>query len=102
MPLLHLFWRTHSGKDDSGFRFRNDDAASYERHACLFPGGKAGAAMGMFGLVIMAAPAIGPTLSGWVVEHYSWRTLFEIILPFAVLALTIGFFKLKILPQTAI
>lgn len=51
--------------------------------------------MGMFGLVIMAAPAIGPTLSGWVVEHYSWRTLFEIVLPFAVLALILGCIKLK-------
>src|SRR5690625_1161748 len=37
-----------------------------------FPVERRGAAMGMFGLVIMAAPAIGPTLSGWVVEHYSW------------------------------
>lgn len=60
-----------------------------------FPVERRGAAMGMFGLVIMAAPAIGPTLSGWVVEHYSWRTLFEIILPFSVLALVLGFFKLR-------
>ncbi|MBM7713201.1 EmrB/QacA subfamily drug resistance transporter [Bacillus thermophilus] len=60
-----------------------------------FPVERRGTAMGMFGLVIMAAPAIGPTLSGWVVEHYSWRTLFEIILPFAALALMIGFLKLK-------
>ncbi len=60
-----------------------------------FPVERRGAAMGVFGLVIMAAPAIGPTLSGWVVEHYSWRTLFEIILPFAALALILGSFKLK-------
>jgi EmrB/QacA subfamily drug resistance transporter len=60
-----------------------------------FPVERRGAAMGMFGLVIMAAPAIGPTLSGWVVEHYSWRTLFEIVLPFAVLALVLAFFKLR-------
>ncbi|MBD8004707.1 DHA2 family efflux MFS transporter permease subunit [Bacillus norwichensis] len=60
-----------------------------------FPVERRGAAMGMFGLVIMAAPAIGPTLSGWIVEHYNWRTLFEIILPFAALALILGFFKLK-------
>ncbi|RST72510.1 DHA2 family efflux MFS transporter permease subunit [Siminovitchia acidinfaciens] len=60
-----------------------------------FPVERRGAAMGMFGLVIMAAPAIGPTLSGWVVEHYSWRTLFEIILPCAAIVLILGFFKLK-------
>lgn len=65
-----------------------------------FPVERRGTAMGMFGLVIMAAPAIGPTLSGWVVEHYSWRTLFEIILPFAALSLIIGFFKLKNITPT--
>ena len=52
-----------------------------------FPIEKRGTAMGMFGLVMFTAPAIGPTLSGWIVEHYSWRTLFEIILPFAILTI---------------
>ncbi|MFD1708176.1 DHA2 family efflux MFS transporter permease subunit [Siminovitchia sediminis] len=60
-----------------------------------FPVERRGTAMGMFGLVIMAAPAIGPTLSGWIVEHYSWRTLFEIILPFSIIVLVVAFFKLK-------
>src|SRR5699024_10744111 len=41
-----------------------------------FPVERRGTAMGIFGLVMFVAPAIGPTLSGWVVEHYSWRTLF--------------------------
>ncbi|PWA12700.1 MFS transporter [Pueribacillus theae] len=60
-----------------------------------FPVERRGTAMGIFGLVMITAPAIGPTLSGWVVEHYSWRTLFEIVLPFAALALIFAFFKLK-------
>ncbi|WP_311794826.1 MFS transporter [Alicyclobacillus acidiphilus] len=38
-----------------------------------------GGAMGIMGLVIMFAPAIGPTLSGWLVEHHSWRILFFVI-----------------------
>ena len=50
-----------------------------------FPIEKRGSAMGMFGLVMYCAPAIGPTLSGWIVEHYDWRMLFEMIIPFAVL-----------------
>ncbi|TQR16207.1 DHA2 family efflux MFS transporter permease subunit [Psychrobacillus vulpis] len=60
-----------------------------------FPIERRGAAMGMFGLVMILAPAIGPTLSGWVIEHYEWRTLFEIILPFAIIVLLFSIFKLK-------
>src|SRR5699024_7456455 len=52
-----------------------------------FPVERRGTAMGIFGLVMFVAPAIGPTLSGWVVEHYSWRTLFAIILPFGIIAI---------------
>jgi EmrB/QacA subfamily drug resistance transporter len=60
-----------------------------------FPVERRGAAMGMFGLVMFTAPAIGPTLSGWVVEHYSWRTLFVIVLPFAIGTLVYAAFKLR-------
>ncbi|MFJ8258352.1 DHA2 family efflux MFS transporter permease subunit [Peribacillus asahii] len=60
-----------------------------------FPVEKRGAAMGLFGLVMMGAPAIGPTLSGWIVEHYDWRMLFHFITPIAVVVLLIGFFLLK-------
>ncbi len=60
-----------------------------------FPVERRGAAMGMFGLVMFTAPAIGPTLSGWIIEQYSWRTLFGIVLPFALITLVFAFFKLK-------
>lgn len=60
-----------------------------------FPIEKRGTAMGMFGLVMITAPAIGPTLSGWIVEHYSWRALFGIILPIAFAILVFSFFKLR-------
>ncbi|GGB47078.1 DHA2 family efflux MFS transporter permease subunit [Virgibacillus dakarensis] len=68
-----------------------------------FPVEKRGTAMGTFGLVMIVAPALGPTLSGWIVEHYSWRTLFDIVLPFSILTLVLSVFKLKnITPQRAI
>ncbi|MFC5605005.1 DHA2 family efflux MFS transporter permease subunit [Sporosarcina koreensis] len=68
-----------------------------------FPIEKRGSAMGMFGLVMFTAPAIGPTLSGWIVEHYSWRTLFEIVLPFAILTIVFALWKLKnITPNTSV
>lgn len=60
-----------------------------------FPIEKRGTAMGIFGLVMFVAPAIGPTLSGWVIEQYNWRTLFGIILPFGIIALIYAFFRLK-------
>src|SRR5690554_3232669 len=48
-----------------------------------FPVSKRGTAMGVFGLILMFAPAIGPTLSGWIVEHYNWRMLFHLVAPVA-------------------
>ena len=65
-----------------------------------FPIERRGTAMGIFGLVMIMAPAIGPTLSGFIVENYSWRVLFAVILPFALIPLVLAIFKLKnITPQ---
>src|SRR5690625_2450906 len=60
-----------------------------------FPIERRGTAMGFFGLVMFTAPAIGPTLSGWIIEQYSWRMLFGIVLPFAIGTLIYAFFKLR-------
>ncbi|MFC2946989.1 MDR family MFS transporter [Virgibacillus sediminis] len=61
----------------------------------IFPVEKRGTAMGFFGLVIAFAPAIGPTLSGWIVEEYPWRTLFYMMLPIAIIDILIAYFVLK-------
>lgn len=61
----------------------------------IFPVEKRGTAMGMFGLVIAFAPAIGPTLSGYLVEHFAWRSLFYVLLPIVVIDLILAFFILK-------
>ncbi|WP_409304816.1 DHA2 family efflux MFS transporter permease subunit [Peribacillus sp. SCS-155] len=60
-----------------------------------FPIERRGVAMGVFGLILMFAPAIGPTLSGWIIEHYDWRMLFHFITPISIIVLLIGFFMLK-------
>ncbi len=60
-----------------------------------FPIEKRGSAMGTMGLVMIFAPAIGPTLSGWIIEHYEWRYLFYMIIPIALLVILLAFFKLK-------
>jgi EmrB/QacA subfamily drug resistance transporter len=61
----------------------------------IFPVEKRGTAMGLFGLIIAFAPAIGPTLSGYIVEHYPWRSLFYIVLPIAVIDIILAYFVLK-------
>ncbi len=66
----------------------------------IFPVNKRGSAMGLVGLVISFAPAIGPALSGWVTSHYSWRVLFFIILPIAIIDIVIAFFALKNVTET--
>lgn len=65
-----------------------------------FPREKRGAAMGIFGLVMITAPAIGPTLSGYIVEYWDWRLLFEMILPFAVISLVLAIWKLENIMET--
>ncbi|WP_076757484.1 DHA2 family efflux MFS transporter permease subunit [Edaphobacillus lindanitolerans] len=66
----------------------------------LFPIEKRGTAMGFFGLVMITAPALGPTLSGYIVEHYSWRVLFWMVLPFAILVILAAALKLRNIMET--
>lgn len=61
----------------------------------IFPLEKRGTAMGMFGLVIAFAPAIGPTLSGWMVEQFPWRSLFYIVIPIVIFDIILAYFVLK-------
>ncbi|UOR13985.1 MDR family MFS transporter [Halobacillus amylolyticus] len=61
----------------------------------IFPVEKRGTAMGMFGLVIAFAPAIGPTLSGWLVEQFPWRSLFYVILPIVIIDFILAYILLK-------
>lgn len=61
----------------------------------VFPKEKMGTAMGMVGLVMGLAPALGPVLSGLVVEHYSWRILFYGVLPVAIANLFLAYASLK-------
>lgn len=61
----------------------------------VYPLEKRGSAMGMFGLVIAFAPAIGPTLSGYLVEHFVWRSVFYVVLPIAIIDILVAYFILK-------
>ncbi|AJC95496.1 MDR family MFS transporter [Staphylococcus hyicus] len=57
----------------------------------LFPKDQRGFAMGLSGLVIQFAPAIGPTLSGVLVDHFSWRVPLIVVVVVAVIGYIFGF-----------
>jgi DHA2 family multidrug resistance protein len=52
-----------------------------------FPPRRQGTAMAVYGVGIVVAPVIGPTLGGWITDSYSWRWIFYINLPVGILAL---------------
>src|SRR5699024_4076313 len=110
-PLLHCDGTVHRGHADlcdragvSGDAHRTSDPGLGRRHHhaadaddlfAVFPVAKRGSAMGTFGLVIAFAPAIGPSLSGWIVDHMPWQVLFYMMLPIAIIDLIIAYFMLK-------
>ena len=61
----------------------------------IFPPDKRGTAMGLAGIVIGLAPAIGPTLSGWVIDNATWRDLFGMILPLLFIVVLGSFWFVK-------
>ncbi|HEX3144274.1 MAG TPA: DHA2 family efflux MFS transporter permease subunit [Pyrinomonadaceae bacterium] len=52
-----------------------------------FPAEKRGSAMAVFGLGVVVAPIIGPTLGGWITDNYSWRWIFYINIPVGIMAI---------------
>ena len=52
-----------------------------------FPPRQHGTAMAAYGVGVIVAPVIGPTLGGWITDSYSWRWIFYINLPIGILAL---------------
>ncbi|MEC0093695.1 DHA2 family efflux MFS transporter permease subunit [Paenibacillus macquariensis] len=67
----------------------------------VFPPNKRGAAMGMVGFAIIFAPAIGPTIAGYVIEHFSWRTMFYGMIPLVVIVIVVAFIFLKNVAERA-
>jgi len=46
-----------------------------------------GKAMGIFGFGVVLAPAIGPSVGGILVEHFGWRSIFLVVVPFCLIVL---------------
>ncbi|NUU62243.1 MDR family MFS transporter [Paenibacillus agri] len=63
----------------------------------LAPPERRGSIMGMLGIPMLLAPALGPILSGWLVEYVSWHWIFLINLPIGIVAVILG---IKYLPTS--
>ncbi|MGZ4112105.1 MAG: DHA2 family efflux MFS transporter permease subunit [Tumebacillaceae bacterium] len=61
----------------------------------IYPPEVRGKAMGTIGIAMFFAPAVGPTLSGWILEHWSWRLLFYVAIPIALLDIFLAMAFLK-------
>ncbi|HUO35079.1 MAG TPA: DHA2 family efflux MFS transporter permease subunit [Candidatus Acidoferrum sp.] len=55
--------------------------------ADTFPASKRGMAFAVYGMAVVVAPAIGPTLGGWITDNYSWRWIFYINVPISIISL---------------
>ncbi|WP_423919289.1 MDR family MFS transporter [Frigoribacterium sp. 2-23] len=61
----------------------------------LVPPATRGRTMGNISIVISVAPAIGPTISGIILNFFEWRFMFILVLPIAVAALIVGTIRMK-------
>jgi EmrB/QacA subfamily drug resistance transporter len=67
----------------------------------IVPRERLGAAMGMYGVGIAVAPAIGPTLGGYLVEYVDWRLVFYINLPIGLAGAVAAYVLLAPMPPTS-
>ena len=81
LPLL-LFFRVIQGLGGGGLQPSEQSIL-----ADTFPPEKRGQAFAVYGLAVITAPIIGPTLGGWITDNYDWRWIFFINIPIAILSL---------------
>ena len=58
--------------------------------ADTFPVSKRGQAFAVYGMAVVVAPAIGPTLGGWITDNFNWHWIFFINIPFGLLSLILS------------
>jgi len=55
--------------------------------ADTFPPAKRGMAFAVYGVAVVTAPAIGPTLGGWITDNFTWRWIFFINIPVGIISI---------------
>jgi DHA2 family multidrug resistance protein len=81
LPLL-IFFRILQGAGGGGM-----GPSEQAILADTFPPEKRGLAFSVYGMAVVVAPAIGPTLGGWITDNYNWRWIFLINVPVGLLSL---------------
>ena len=81
LPML-IFFRILQGAGGGGM-----GPSEQAILADTFPPEKRGQAFAVFGMAVVVAPAIGPTLGGWITDNYDWRWIFFINIPIGLLSL---------------
>jgi len=66
----------------------------------LVPIEKRGLALGIWGISAMAAPAIGPTLSGYIIQYMNWRLIFTLNIPIGIVGITLAVLLLRETPTS--
>ena len=66
-----------------------------------FPKAQLGMAMAIYGVAVVVAPILGPTLGGYITDHYSWRWIFYINIPVGILSLILTHFIVEDPPEMA-
>lgn len=60
-----------------------------------FPREKAGLASAVFGMTVMIGPALGPTLGGYLTDHFGWRMIFNINIPLGLAAAAMSYLNIE-------
>ncbi|MBV8673454.1 MAG: DHA2 family efflux MFS transporter permease subunit [Acidobacteriaceae bacterium] len=81
LPLL-IFFRVLQGIGGGGLA-----PSEQAILADTFPPRQRGQAFAMYGMAVVFAPAIGPTLGGWITDNFDWRWIFFINVPVALLSI---------------
>jgi DHA2 family multidrug resistance protein len=81
LPML-IFFRILQGAGGGGLQ-----PSEQAILADTFSAKQRGMAFAMYGMAVVVAPAIGPTLGGWITDNYSWHWIFLINVPIGILSL---------------
>src|ERR1700694_471920 len=84
LPLL-IFFRILQGAGGGGLQ-----PSEQAILADTFPPAKRGMAFAVYGMAVVLAPAIGPTLGGFITDHYSWRWVFFINVPVGIASMMLS------------
>jgi len=95
LPLL-VFFRVLQGAGGGGMQ-----PAAQAILIDSFPRKKHGMAMAIYAAGALVAPAIGPTIGGWITDSYTWRWIFLINIPIGILSIALSSFVLSDPPNAA-